>query len=317
MPRIGLLSCLAFACSGCAALADSDEPSAGKAPDIACEGCYVVNATVSGAGRSVFVGGYADLGRGLVRRYQDGDWGTLLDSVQLGEVSKVFATEHELYVSAASGVTELDLDKGKANKLDVAGTAVWAAGHEDIVVVEDGKDHRFDGSSWREQPFTISFPKVISGPAHDDLYALSGDGTVSHSDGGPFAPLGEQPSVAANDLWDAGELVLAVAGDDHGEGVTGPGAILGYDGEHWVTLQDAPEDALLGVASSRDEPIYAVGATNDHGQVRAVVWRFADMRWSRHVLANVQAFLWDAWCSDDGDCYAVGTDNTFIDLRDL
>ena len=63
--------------------------------------------------------------------------------------------------------------------------------------------------------------------------------------------------------------------------------------------------------------MYACGASIEGGEARAVVWRGEGGSWTRFLLEDVRAFLWDADCAPSGECYAVGTDNTVLALDDL
>jgi hypothetical protein len=315
-----LISLLVVTCAGCESLEDrSPEHEAGDPP---CDGCYVVNAAITGWGERIFVGGYfGENQTGLVREARDGAWGQVADPSGLHDVRQLWASEHALFFAALDGVRQVDLDNGKVKKIqdrDFESSVVWGSGPDDVVVVDRETVQRFDGNDWTESAFTSGSPDAISGQSSSDLFVLDLDGQVSHSDGGDFALLDAQPPMAPNDIWAADGSVLAVAGDDNGGGSNGPGAIMRYDGERWAVLQDAPSDALLGIAAGSDgDPVFAVGATNENTNVHAVVWRFAKAKWSRHVLQDVSAYLWDVWCSDDDACFAVGTDNTFIDLSEL
>lgn len=311
-----------FACVGCESL-DDRSPS-NKAGEPPCTDCYVVNATISGWGHRVFVGGYFGEDQvGLVRELRDGSWGQVADPSHLHNVQQLWASEHALFFTAREGARQVDLDTGEVSEirtLDFESNLIWGSGPDDVVLVDHDSVQRFDGNEWTEAESPFGSPHAIIGRSSSDLYLLYLGGVIAHSDGGDFQLIAHQPlmQIAPNDIVEVDGSLLGVSGKDNGGGSTGPGAITRYDGERWTVLQDAPNDALLGIAAGSDgDPVFAVGATNDHTKVHAVVWRFAKEKWARHVLQNVSAFLWDVWCSDDDACYAVGTDNTFIDLREL
>jgi len=320
--RTAPLCCLLVLwCVGCESFEDrSPSNKAGEPP---CSDCYVVNAAISGWGDRIFVGGYFGESQiGLVRELHDGSWGQVADPSKLHDVRQLWASEHTLFFSAREGMRQVDLDSGEVSEIPSVvrePTLVWGSGPDDIVLVDHNSVRRFDGNEWTEAESPFGAPSTIIGRSSSDLFLLLG-GLVAHSDGGAFELVAHQPlmQIAPNDIWDAGGFLLAVSGKDNGGGSTGPGAITRYDGERWTVLQEAPDDALLGIAGGSDgDLVFAVGATNESTQVHAVVWRFAKAKWTRHVLQNVSAFLWDVWCSDEGACYAVGTDNTFIDLSEL
>lgn len=312
-----LASTLTPLSAACSSLAERPPHIDTRAPAPGCGDCFVVNASMSGAGSNLFIGGYTELDGGVIRRFKRGGWDTLLDSSQLGDVRQLWATDDALYFVARAGVHRMDLEKSIPQKLDVEGSAVWSAGSDDVVVLSEEASHHFDGNDWTDHPLAIGKPAALSGSSRSDLYALGDDGRIAHLEGEAFELLGEQPPSPANDIWNTGDVLLAVSGDDRGDRKTGPGAIMRFVDGQWSVLHEAPLDALLAVASAGPDRIYAVGATRANGGAHPVIWRGDGDHWKRRVITTIEAFLWDVWCDADANCHASGTDNVFLDLSDF
>lgn len=308
-----LLFSLTIACLGCDSLADSPRSPETRAPGLDCGSCYVVNAALATLGESVFVGGYVgDTNRGVLRRFSSGKWTSVELGSPLSAIQQLSAADDALYLSADQRVFRLGLASGGLEALDAQGKLVWAGADAALVVFDEGVARRANADTWSELPTELGDPAAVSGKDQDHLYLLDTSGEIAQASETGFSRLSEQPPMHVKNIAVAGESLLAVSGEDHGES-TGPGAIMRFADGHWTTLAEAPNDALLGIAS-HDDVIYAVGATRRGGAAIPVAWHFDGARWRRHELRGNDAFLWAAQCTGGGVCYASGTDNLFLDL---
>jgi hypothetical protein len=277
----------------------------------------VVNAALAADGASLFVGSYTDhVERVLIRRLEHGVWQTLLDTKKSGGVHQLWAADGALWVATLDNVHGLDLERNALTSLGVEGRLVWA--EADRLLVFDARVVREKrGDSWANQPLPLDAPVAVSSNADGGPWLLGDDGAIARETDGTFTLLDEPAPHKPNDIWAEPDALLAVSGDDHGSGRTGPGAIMRWSADGWQVLKEAPHDALLGVTSAGPDRIFAVGGTGEDGPPRPVIWRFDGAHWTRRVLPGVDAFLWDVLCDASGACYASGTDNTFVDLDAL
>ena len=296
-----------------------------QAPDPQCDDCYVVNASVAVASPSdIFISGYTDLDGSFIRRFDGEQWTTLLTWEEFGGL-------RELWGSSKSGLYGLVPDQhdgsfGTVHYFDVAtselislqtlGVALWANAADDVFSMDDLSVRRFNGSEWQDLGLGSHDLVDISGSSPDNVFVLRADGGLYRYDGSSWSTR-EGMNKDLKALWVGSSTeVYAIAGDHHPGDITGPGLIARYDGSAWTVVQDAPNDALLAV-TGRPGTVYACGASIEGGEARAVVWRGEGGSWTRFLLEDVRAFLWDADCAPSGECYAVGTDNTVLALDDL
>jgi hypothetical protein len=279
---------------------------------------------LTGSGDSVFVGSYTgDDGGGFLRSVEKGLWTTLTQTDNGHTITQLWADSQQLYYVVSgfqdrAEVRRLNLDTQQTETLDVNANLVWSHSETDIAVFALGTVRQFDSTRtrWNERRMSIGKPVAVAGRSRDALYVLGSEGAIAQADGPAFIELHEQPKVVANDIAVQGDTLLAVSGDDLGNGKSGPGLIMRYSEGHWEELQVAPEDALLGVAST-DNEVYAVGGSRDGSNALAVVWHYDGKSWSRKQIAGLSGFLWDVWCGENQHCYAAGTENAFVDLSEL
>ncbi len=331
----------AFVCRREASSSDAAASSGVVAMDIpagACDGCYLVNAGVWGFSASdIYVVGYVSRSSqsecscedsGFVKHFDGRQWSTLYEATQWRYVHEAWASSPtDIYVIGDEGLAHYDgrtleiADAPPYNYSDIWGTAENAV----FAVGEGGTIVEFDGDSWRtHESETSAHLTGLWGDAADNVFALADDGEVLHYAGQQWVRL---PMIEAGDLEPEGGLnavwgsspdrLYGISGSDHPDGSTGPGAIYAYDGQEWSRMQDAEQDALLAITGTSADLVFAVGASRDaDSTARAVVWRYDGEQWERTLLEDAEAFLWDVWCSPAGDCFASGTDNTFLSLNE-
>jgi hypothetical protein len=298
------------------------------APDPQCGDCYVVNASVAVASPSdIFISGYTDLDGSFIRRFDGEQWTTLLTWEDFGGLRELWGSsqsglyglvaDHADPAGSPGTVHHFDVATGELNGLQARGFALWANAADEVFAMDGTGVRRFNGSEWQDLGLGSHDLLDISGSSPDNVFVLRADGGLHQYDGSSWStPEGMNKELKA--LWVGSSTeVHAIAGDDHGDGITGPGFIARHDGTAWAIVQDAPDDALLAI-TGRPGTVYACGASRgEGGEARAVVWRGEGGSWNRFLLEDVRAFLWDADCAPSGECYAVGTDNTVLALDAL
>lgn len=301
-----------------------------RAPAL-CTGCYVVNSAVTGNDvGDVFVASYfgaSDSPDRVLRRYSNGEWSELArwdDDPNI--VRQLWASDDAVYGTTGETLWRYDIERDEREILEPAAVSVWGTSGSSVFALTNDSVLRWDGASWSNEssPLGELTPLGVggSGAIQDQrgpspVYALSELGAVSRFNGdGTWEPPSDPLDVELNDFAASGDAIFAVAGDDAPEPV-GPGTIARFQDTEWVSVQDAPGDALLGVAATRTDIAYAVGASRDESNIaHAVVWKLENDQWTRRQL-NVEAVLWDVWCAATGPCFASGTDNVFIALDEL
>ena len=289
--------------------------------DPACGGCFAVNTSVAGDDPSeLFVAGYTmDPNESFMRQYDGRVWITYRlpnpdgPSVPPSRLWGSMATG--LYAAIGGAAERFDFDSYQFAATGVNGTALWGSGAHDVWALDGDVAHHFDGTVWRDELPDTPGLLSVSGTAASDVVTLAEGGRLARYDGMEWHALPGGLDKGLHAVWDSGPgEVYAVAGEDLGSN-TGGGLIARHDGTEWTVVDDAPNDALLAVAGVTGGNIYAVGANRTDNAVSALVIRYDGTHWERLVLADVDAFLWDAHCLPSGACYAVGTGNTLIALH--
>ncbi|MEY4580329.1 MAG: hypothetical protein RL701_5032, partial [Pseudomonadota bacterium] len=164
------LSLCALACGS------SDDETNLRAPHIGCEGCYVVNAVLTGSGDSVFVGSYTgDDGGGFLRSVEKGLWTTLTQTDNGHTITQLWAASQQLYYVVSdfqnrAEVRHLNLDTQQTETLDVSANLVWSHSETDIAVFALGTVRQFDSTRWNERRMSIGKPVAVAGRSRDALY---------------------------------------------------------------------------------------------------------------------------------------------------
>ncbi len=280
-----------------------------------------------------FTGYVLDYGAGcdcedhtFLKRYHGEEWSTIYTYQGMGSLSAISGhSASDIYIAGSSGAV-LFYDAQEVTSFDLGSDyesinfeSIWVNDQNDVYVAgDDGVILHYDGASWNlENTGTTLNLKAIWGTSSTNVFATGDDGLLLHYDGNQWTTIETGTDVDLGGIWGTGpDNIYVVVGEDSPtpEDLK-PGMIKHFDGTDWSETLDVGFDVLLDIGGNSQDDIYAVGALRGEDfEAVAVVWHFADGLWTRTEIENNNAFLWAVECDNSGQCYAVGTGNTFIPL---
>ena len=285
----------------------------------------------------LWVSGYTSPGQpecpntGFVKRFDGNTWYlvSLPDSDETNYLSgicelspnRLFVStgwSYNLLVSTTDGAVDGTVipENVAANKQRTGNEGLWCDAEKGLFICgQDGLLLQYANEEWLAVSASVKANwNEIAGDGDGGIAVFGDNGMVLTDSDGGWISIDMEESASLNGGWISpdGEI-YAVSGQD---GSSEPGRIFRYADGSWETQAEADGDVLLGITSSSSGILYAVGAhRNTSGIANSVVWVGTAEGWSRYELTNLNSFLRGVVCMDSEQCYAYGTDSTFIRLK--
>ena len=302
-------------------------------PDPVYERCHTAFADAwLKRNQELWLGGYTSNGETacqgtIIQRFDGESWIPLETDQEIWEYGitslcekssgELFAVSGSLadYTILLDGVIEPSAQIPAALIGDARITNLYCGEDDSVTAVgTDGLLLRFIDGEWssEETDITVDLEDVTGSPRHE-LIVTGDQGVVKVLQNGNWTDIDIDQPASIQSLWISNTYDIYAASGNDGGGE--PGRVMVYRDEQWTTLIEQPGDILLGVTGDNAGTVYAVGARrSEQGTARPVVWQITEAGQERAEIHDMNAFLWGVACVAPDNCYAYGTDNTFIEL---
>lgn len=165
-----------------------------------------------------------------------------------------------------------------------------------FAVGEKGTILCWNTQKWTEmQSGTISDLKSVWGTSSENMYSVGTQGIILHWDGKVWAEMVSGVEDDLNDIWGlSADHVYAVGRE-----------VLRWNGIMWTRMPDPPGEGN-DIVGFNENDLYIAGGRENHSPGRGYIGHWNGTAWEV-VYDDNQNALYEIFCRDDRDFYAVGT----------